>query len=329
MVDWTAAIEMIRAHRHFLVTTHFQADGDAVGSEQAMAMILRQLGKDVVILNDDPVPRNYRFLDPQNGHEVFDAARSADRLARCEVAVVLDCGAWSRLGRLGEALREMATPILCIDHHRSNEGFGPVCVIDESACAVGEMVYDLAGAVGVQVDAAMASALFVAIGTDTGWFRFSNTTARAFELAVELMKRGASPHELYSHVYDNLRPERLRLLSQALETLRYECCGRLAWFKITREMFQQCGADEEDVEGFVDVVRCVRGVEVVILFREGPDGRTKVSLRSKGEADVGKIAGAFGGGGHARAAGIRFRESLDESIEKVLARARHHLGRTG
>jgi len=325
MIDWAEAKKLIGKHSRFLITTHINPDGDAIGTELAMASVLRSIGKEARIVNDQPTPRRYEFLDPQNEgiSHLPDVTRNL--LDWCDAVVVVDTGVWMRLGPVGELIRESKRPLLCIDHHPSNDGIGSVNIIDVNTSSVGEMVYLLAKELGVKVDQKTADALFVAIATDTGWFRFPNTTACVFEFCAELKNLGADPSRLYSQMYESFRWERMSLLSLALSTLSSECGGKIALIKITRDMFKQSGADEQDVEGFVDLVRCTKGVEVVLLFREGTDGQTKVSLRSKGNADVRVIATHFGGGGHPKASGIRFACSLEKAIGDVVAVASKHL----
>jgi len=328
MIDWAKPKKWIQAHSRFLISTHIHADGDAVGSAVALRGVLRAIGKSARIVHEAPVPRIYRFLDEQHEWLAHEPERTRQLLAWCDAVIVVDTAEWSRLGEPGIQVRRSGRPLLCIDHHRSDPGFATIDAMDTSYCATGAMVLELAQAMGARIDRAVSEALFIAIATDTGWFRFGNTTAACLRACGDLVELGARPHALFSRVYEHLRPQRMGLLVSALATLAYESDGRIAWFKITRDMFAQSGADEEDVEGFVDLVRGIKGVEVILLFREGLDGKTKVSLRAKGDTDVCAIAAQFGGGGHAAAAGLHTGEPLDEVIAAVLAAAQCALAAT-
>jgi len=277
------------------------------------------------MLNDDPVPQVYAFLNRDGRIGQYDPAGGDALLADCQAAIVADGGALERVGKVGEAIAKRGLPTLCIDHHWTNGGFATLNVIVPAAPSSASLVLDLMKAMGEQPTPREAEALYVGLATDTGWFRFPNVTADAFRQAADLVELGADPARIYEMVYENLSWPRTRLLAKAMATLESDADGRIAFFKVTRDMLRQTGATAADVEGFVDKMRELAGVEVIMMFREQDEGTTRVSLRAKHDADVGSLAVRFGGGGHRRAAGITLHEPLDSAIPKILAAARQTL----
>jgi phosphoesterase RecJ-like protein len=328
-MDWNILRELLVPGASCVLTTHYSIDGDAIGSELALAAFLRQTGAEPRIINQDPVPRIYGFLDEHNEAMVYDGSADA-AIREADLAFLLDVSAWSRIGAPAEAIQASRAKRICIDHHTTNSGIAEINMTDSTAAATAELIYDMLGAVGGEITPAIARALFVGIATDTGWFRFPNASARAFEIAACLTSRGAAPAELFSLVHEQLRWERMGLLGAGLSELQSAAGGKIAWMALTREMFERTGADSEDVEGIIDILRTIEGVEIAILFREACDGGApsiRVSLRSKNETDVSRLAEKFGGGGHIRAAGIRMRGmSLREAIDKIVAAAEETVG---
>lgn len=317
---WQRVKEILDSGRSFIVATHIFPDGDAVGAELALAHILRRLGKRVLIVNEHPVPRTYRFLDPRASAKVY-TPYMARRIAGCDAAFVVDVGALERLGRVGNDIKRIGMRTVCIDHHKTNDRFAAVNIIDTSAASTGELIHELAKTLGVPLTAAAARCLFVATATDTGWFRFANTTPRALQLAAELVEQGARPDSIYEAVYETLGWQRMALMKRVLGTLRSECDGRIAYFYATRRMLRATGASEEDTDGLVDLPRVLRDVQLTIFFRESDD-KIKVNLRSKRGPAVDQLARKYGGGGHARAAGIAMRGRLAAVMQAILADAR-------
>jgi len=318
---WAPLKKLVKPGASCVITTHYSPDGDAVGSELALAEFLGRLGARAHIINQDPIPRIYRFLEGTDAARTYSPADN-EVIRTADVIFLLDVSAWNRIGSPAEALRVSAATRVCIDHHTTNDGIADFDVVDPAASATGELIYDMLAAFDASISGAMARALFVAVATDTGWFRFANTSARVFEIAADLTRRGALPAELYACVHERLRWERLALLGRGLAEMHSAADGRIIWTAFTREMFQQTGADSEDVEGIIDLLRTTGGIDIAILFREDADGSIRVSLRSKNEADVSELAEKFGGGGHARAAGIRMTgTTLDEATRTVVAAA--------
>ncbi len=317
---WQKVKSVIRQNRSFLVTTHVFPDGDAVGSELALALILKKLGKKVTVLNDHSLPKIYQFLDP--GHIAKVYGEKHHRLIEaCDAALIVDVSTLERMGQIGVAIRRAGIPTVCIDHHRTNSHFADLNVVDGTSASTGEMVDALAKSLRVPITPRMAACLFVSVATDTGWFRFSNTTAHALRIAADLVEKGAKPEQLREAVHETLEWPRMALMKRMLETLKSECGGRIAYFHLTDKMLQETGASQEDTEGFVDIPRVLRGVKVIIFFRE-VGKKVKVSIRSKSGPRVDELARKHGGGGHARAAGIVMDQPLAKAMKAVLADAR-------
>ncbi|HTQ79947.1 MAG TPA: bifunctional oligoribonuclease/PAP phosphatase NrnA [Thermoanaerobaculia bacterium] len=307
-------LRKIRQGNRFLLVSHINPDGDAIGSELGLARILRRLGKGAVVWNHDRTPSLYEPLpgsdrihvgeDPPAGFpEKFDAV------------IVLECPSPDRTG-LESFLP--ALPILNIDHHLGNQHYGVVNWVDSAAPAVGEMVYRLAQALKVSLEPEVASALYLTLVTDTGGFRFSNATPAAFEAAATLVREGAQPEQVSQWLYESQPLASIKLLGEMLPTLELHAGGRIATVRLTQEMFARAGASPGDSEGLIDHPRAIAGVEAVALIREREDGSQKVSLRSRGEVDVEKIARHHGGGGHRNAAGFAL-EGEGEAIRKQVA----------
>lgn len=306
-------LRRLRAGRRFLLVLHVRPDGDSIGSTLALASALRRLGKEAVVVAADPIPAGLAFLE---GAEDCRTAAQVD--GEFDAAIFLDCAGLDRIGAALEAVKRCRT-ILNVDHHGSNPRFGDVNVIDPEAAAVGEMTAEVIRALGVGLDAGMATALYTAMATDTGSFRYESTRPRTYRLAAELCERGARPAEVAAHVWDNRPLSALRLLGLTLGRLRIELGGAYAWAEVDAEMLALAGADEEEIEGLVNYPRSVRGVEVAALLSATRPGEVRVSLRSNRRVDVARLAARFGGGGHARAAGCTLEGDLASAREMLLA----------
>ncbi len=301
-----------------LITTHVNPDGDGLGSQLALYHFLKARGKGATILNASPTPSSFKFLDPEG---VIQPYQPGDALPQdVDLLVALDYGKWDRLGPMTEAASNSGLPVLCIDHHPSEGEFANLELIFDHTCATGEIVYDLLNSYGGTITLPTAEALYAAIMTDTGSFRFSNTNARTHQIATELLDLGVDPAAMYSKIYESTHPERLRLLGLTLSELQISADGRIGWIAVTQEMLRKAGAKPQDTEDFVDVPRTVSGVQVSVLFIELPTGIIRISLRSKGIVRVSEIAMSLGGGGHPFAAGIRLQGPLKEAIQRVLTR---------
>lgn len=314
-----------RADRTVL-TTHMNPDGDAIGSEMAMARFLRAAGLGVSIVNTDPTPENFRFLEDETvGAEVYDPAVHDPLLRSVGLVMLLDNSAPDRLGRMEPVVRSLSSKVLCVDHHATQGTPWAHNLIDESACATSVIVFDLMTASGHRPDVRTAEAIYAGLSTDTGFFRFGSTTPEAHLIAAELLRIGVEPARTYREVFERNSPAYTRLLGQALAGLRLEGDGAIVSVRITRAMEASCDAAGVDTSEMATSLLAIDGIRVALLFRELAGGRVKVSLRSKGALDVYHLAVEFGGGGHRNASGIVREGPLDEVAEAVVRRAREML----
>ena len=302
-----------REHQRFAILSHVRPDGDALGSQLALALSLKQLGKDVRVWNEDGMLEKYSFLaraqlltKPPSGAEDVD------------VAIALDTAIQNRLGTAFQAIRT-AKIWVNIDHHPSNPGYGDLVYVDPTAPATGQILFELIKSERLPFDRAIAENLYVAISTDTGSFQYPNTTARTFEIAAELVRAGVDVGRINQQVFENYPRRRVELLRELLRTMRFEGGGRVASFSLSLKTAAELGVLPEDNEGLIDHLRAIRGVIVAVFFEELTDGKVRVSMRSKSEkTDVCAICQKFGGGGHTLAAGARVRGSLAEVEQKIL-----------
>jgi phosphoesterase RecJ-like protein len=302
-----------REHQRFAILSHVRPDGDALGSQLALALSLEQLGKDVRVWNEDGMLEKYSFLaraqlltKPPSGPEDVD------------VAIALDTAIQNRLGTAFQAIRT-AKIWINIDHHPSNPGYGDLVYVDPTAPATGQILFELIKSERLPFDRAIAENLYVAISTDTGSFQYPNTTARTFEIAAELVRAGVDVGRINQQVFENYPRRRVELLRELLRTMRFEGGGRVASFSLSLKTAAQLGVLPEDNEGLIDHLRAIRGVIVAVFFEELTDGKVRVSMRSKSEkTDVCAICQKFGGGGHTLAAGARVRGSLAEVEQRIL-----------
>lgn len=320
-VTRSEAAGLIRKAQRLLFFLHVSPDGDSIGSSLAMVRALRKAGKDAIIVGVDPVPRVFRYL--QGWDTYFVPWEQVE--GQWDLSVFMDCG---DLHRVGAALPVVSrAPVtLNVDHHKSNGLFGDYNYVEYDRAACGELAYLLLQELGLEVDREMAEHLYTTLSTDTGSFRFENVRPDTLRIAADLLERGAHPETVAQQVYDNNSWGHLKLLGMALAGMRTDADGKAAYVTVTRAMMAEAGAEPEDTEGIVDFPRTLSGVEVGAIFREAPEpGKVKVSLRSQRWLDVSAVAGEFGGGGHARAAGISMQGELGECVEKVLASLRRAL----
>lgn len=322
--------QLATAHR-VILTTHVNADGDGTGSQAALGSWLLRTGRRPVIVNPTPFPGLFAFLlegldipvhCPVEGPDARAAA--AEVVREADLVVSLDTGEAARLGPVMPLIESHR--ILTIDHHPPvTPALGEPSVRDASAAATGELIYDLLVGAGDQPTEAEARALYAAIVTDTGSFRFGNTSSRVHHIAAELLDRGVVAETMYGRLYGGYTRSRLALLERALAGLRVH--GRLpvAWIRLTHADMTETGADRDDVEGIVEYARRLRGIEVAVLLRELPEGKTKISFRASGGTDVAAAARELGGGGHVKAAGALLDSPLDEAEARVLAVLEHAL----
>jgi phosphoesterase RecJ-like protein len=312
--------QIIKENNSFLITSHIRPDGDSIGSQLALGRILERLGKEVMIVNHDPVPPVYDFL-PGSEKIVRKLCSPRD----FEIAFVLDSPDFSRLGSTKELVKK-AKVIVNIDHHLGNGEFGKYNYIDVQASAVGEEIYELLNLMELEIDKEIALYLYVGILADTGSFQQSNTTARTHEITARLIELGnVKPAEIYHRIYEIQPPSVIKLLGMTLATLGISRDGQIAWMIVTGEMFKRSKTTPAATENFINYVRSVGGNRVAVLFIEMPADEVKVSFRSQDRINVNAIARTFGGGGHLRAAACTIKGDLPEVKKMVLAKVRQEL----
>ncbi len=315
-----------RAGRSVAISTHINADGDGCGSEAALARILTAMGMSVKIVNPTPWPDTYDFL---LGPDVVDAtAEGSSALKKADLLVVLDISDVKRLGNLADTVRGLKTSKIVIDHHiPSDEPPSTDMLADTTACATGELIYDLAITLNAEITPEMAVALYVAILTDTGGFRFSNTSARCLAVASQLLAAGVEPEEMYRRLYASHPIGRLHLLRDALATLEVDPAYGISWISVAAGAAEEYGLKSEDLEGLAEHPRSVGGTRMAIFFRDLGHGKIKASFRSTGDVNVNEFARQFGGGGHAKAAGALIPGTIDEVRHTVVNAAREFVGK--
>lgn len=304
-VDLAGIKRIIELNKKFVLTTHVNPDGDGLGSELALHRVLKKLGKEASIFNHSAMPKNYEFLDPDADIQKFQPQQHSDTVLTADVIFVFDTNQPERLRTLQPYVQESKGIKICVDHHLDKDDFADHYLIDEHASACGEIVYRLIVELDDSyIDPHVARALYAAIMTDTGSFRFPRTDPEIHRIAAHLIERGADPTEIYQMVYESWHPGRFLLLGRALSGMKLEYEGRLAYLVITRSMLEETATSPEDTDNFTTFPMSIAGVVIGIMFAELDDG-VKISFRSKGDIPINELAKAFGGNGHKNAAGAR------------------------
>jgi phosphoesterase RecJ-like protein len=319
----------LKPGQRICITTHVNPDGDGLGSEAGLVHLLKARGIDAVVTNPSPTPDRFHFLfrDLPGVERTHEAVKE---LRRADLILVLDISDVGRLGMLTQTVLERGVPVACVDHHVSAGHLpdGPRYV-DPDASATGELIFQLAQGNGWPLTRLAARALYVAILTDTGAFRFSNTRPAVLRTAAALLETGLDPEQIYLDVYANAPEGRARLLAETLQTLVVEPEFGLAWVTVPPGALERLGVTADDLDGIVEVPRSIAGVRMALLFREIAAGRVKVSLRSVGMVDVAAFSRPYGGGGHTKASGLSLEGSIAEVQTTVLAAARQYLSGNG
>jgi len=307
----------IRKRETFLITTHVNPEGDAIGSSLALALALSSIGKKVEVITQDPVPKGLKFLPSS---DTIKQAKSIDR--RFDAVITVDCGDLERVGFL--KIDNIPGDILInIDHHVTNKGFGAVNFV-EDAVASAQLIYDIMKRLNISLTPDIATCIYTSIMTETGSFRYSNTTSETFKIAQEMVSAGAMPWNIAEQIFNRNNIGRIKLLGLILESLDRSDDGKISWITVKEQMYRETGTSKEDVEDFINFPRSIEGVEVAILFRESNQG-WKISLRSNGKVDVSNMALEFGGGGHSMAAGFFIQGGHEEVKKRVVNSARSFL----
>ena len=318
-------INHIKEASHILLASHSEPDGDAVSSLLALGLAIGKLGRKTTIYNASPIPAVYRFLP-----SVERIVRHIKKANTYDLALVLDCGNLPRVGEAHSTVSQIPV-VINIDHHISNTGFGDIQLVDPLACSTAEIVYRLIKAMDVPIDNAMATSLYTGILTDTGSFRFSSTNQAAFAISQEMAELGVEPHDVAQHVYGTYSLGRIKLLNLALDSIEISDNGKLSIMTVTGAMFAETRTQPEDADGMINYARRIEDVKVAALIHEQKNGTTNsngrcryhVSLRSDGSVDVAAIAGSFGGGGHASAAGFQVETTLTKLKSDITALAQN------
>lgn len=305
-------IQVIKGASKIALLPHISADGDALGSSLALALALKKNNREVDILLEEEIPQIYSFLPG-----IQYSKRYYRKLTGYDLVVAVDAG---DLGRLGKRLEvfESAIVTVNIDHHSTNSEFAVHNYVDTRSAAVGEMIYQLIDSMGVELDKDISTCIYVAIATDTGGFRFSNTTSLTHRIASELINKGINVADISQRVFDTTSYEKVKLLGAAIDALELLENGKVAFISLSNQIIRQNGAKEEDCDGIVNIGRNIRGVKVAAMLRQLETGEVKVNLRSSSDIDVSAIASLYSGGGHKKAAGYTVKGNLDEVKNRLL-----------
>lgn len=326
---WQEFKEVLDRFQKFVLTTHVNPDGDGLGSQIALASLIRYLGKEAKIVNPNGTPTNYRFIDIDNEIISFEEAEGREMVERCQAIILLDCSDFKRLGReMSSRVRELRAFKACIDHHLTVGSGFDLMLVDERAPATGMLIYQLISSLKGGVNYKEALALYTAIMRETGSFRFSNTTPEVHKVVAELMGLGIDPQMVYEEVYEKSSLGRLKLLGNLLANTEMDREGRMAWIVAPKELIKGYGVTDAELDGFIDYPRALADVELVIFFIEKGD-RVRISFRSKGKLDVNRLAQRWGGGGHKNASGATIYDSLQEAMNQVLAASKEALENLG
>ena len=320
-------LSRLLSHDRLLLSTHIRPDGDAIGSELGLAFFLRKLGKQVDIINSDSPPYNLGWLPGIDDVETFDGSLPQLKLAAdADAIVVLDTNALHRLGRLAPTVRDATAEKLLIDHHTSPESWFTATYARDTASSTGELVYELICEHDARlIDTEIATALYTAIMTDTGSFRYDSVTPRIHRIVADLLERGdIRPSPIHTSVFDTRSMEGLRLLGLALETITLRYGGQLGYMVVSQRMVHESNSSLQETEGFVNYALSIEGVKAAVIFSETDSG-VKMSFRSKGKTHVNEWARAFGGGGHRNASGAYVTRSIEEVVDAVVEAAPRYL----
>ena len=309
--------------KSILITTHVAPDGDAIGSALALKIALDRMGKGPRVGLSDPVPEFLRFLPEADSIETAECVGGP-----FDLALVLDCGSLDRVGKCENAVVS-SRKVANVDHHTTNTHFADINWVDSEAAATAQMAAGIIRDLGVEFDPDIAACLFAGLSTDTGSFRYSNTSADTFRVAAALVDAGARPWEIAQNIYDTKPYKSLSALAEAILGIQFSSGGLIASMEITAEMMERHGITESETEGFIGYARSIEGVEVAVAFREVEDGLIRIGFRSKEKVDVAEIAAEYGGGGHVRASGCTVPGPLAEVKSNVITRLNRALAEAG
>ena len=311
---------MLKKNKKFLISSHRSLEGDAIGSQLALAELLNGMGKQAIPLSPEPIPETYRFLPGIKN--IKDATKI--KIFDYDVACVVDCTDLDRIGDNRKFL-DYNRPLINIDHHISNTYFGAINWVEPKMSSTGEQIYHLFKEAKINISKNAALYIYVAILTDTGSFRYANTTANTHRIAAELIEKGLDPTYIYRRIYEGAHRSRLALLSTVLSTLDLTRDGKIAWVKVTKDMLKKHKTGMRATEDFINFPRSIKGVKIAIAFRQVGKYVIKVSFRSNEGVDICKLAKLFGGGGHPSASACTLLMNMPEAEQAVLSKAKRHL----
>jgi len=304
-------INHLKNSNHIIIASHKDPDGDAIGSLIAMGLALEALNKNITLYNESPIPSAYRFLP-----SVERIVRQIKGTNTYDTAIILDCADFQRIGKLSSVISKIPV-IINIDHHITNTIFGNFNLIDTSACAATVIIYNLLKEMALPINSAIATSIYTGILTDTGSFRFSNTTKSAFAICEKMVEAGVDPYNVAMHVYGRYSLGQIKLLNMALESIEISDNGKMSIMILTKNMFDETGTRHEDSNGLINYAKSIENIKIAALIHE-LSHNYHVSLRSDGTVDVAMIAGSFGGGGHYRAAGFNIESTLSDIKTQML-----------
>ena len=304
MLDWKKLNQKILSSSRIVLSTHQNPDGDGLGSASAMYHYIKSLEKDCKIIHISDFPNQYDFLNQNNAIETYNESDHYEWMQTSDLALIFDIGAYHRLGILGDILNNNNIYTVNIDHHPDlNDGRFNDNYINIDAAATGEMVYDFLIDNNINLNQLMAQGIYTAVMTDTGSFRHNNTNQKSHKIAMDCIDYGIDNSKIYQSIYENRSKAQVSLLAKVIDNLRYDSDGQIASFIISREMIESSGAIPQDIDGFTDFVRTIKGVEISIMIYESDSNRCRINFRSKGKYKINDVAKSFGGGGHKFAAG--------------------------
>ncbi len=322
MMDWENIYQEIEKANSIMLTTHENPDGDGIGSIVALYTHLMIKGKECRILLTSRLPEEYRFLDPGNKFEFFDKVKHTEWLGNVDLAILLDIGNYTRTGRMWNVIQQNGTTVVNIDHHPYPNGHPfTINISDINASATGELIYSYLKTVDPGcLSKKVYEAIYIAIMTDTGSFSYNNTNVICHEIAANAIKAGVNTAKIHQKIYGSSSRSRIKLLAAVAANLQFTYNDKLVWFKITKEMMKEANAIKDDVDGFTDFARAIKGVEVSLMIFENVDNSCRINFRSKGYYSINKIAQYFGGGGHSFAAGAKATGKISDVASKVVAK---------
>jgi bifunctional oligoribonuclease and PAP phosphatase NrnA len=312
----TAADRFLREHDHYLVVSHMNPDGDAASSTYAVGLVLRMLGKSYTLVNEGTVPDKFLAIASEQNIQAW--ANTQQALAFSHV-ICVDCADYSRVGGVQGWIAPDAR-ILNIDHHATNDRYGEINVVREDAASTTEVLFDLFEHMGLTIELDLAECLYTGLLTDTGGFRYANTSPKVLEIASRLIRVGVNSSHLAELYLEKITLSHIELLKRSLSTLTMHASGKISWLYVTTDDIKASSASDEDLEGLVNYPRNIDGVEVGLLFKQKDADTVKVSFRSAGLVDVSLVAQSFGGGGHKRASGCTIKGTIEEAIQQVVAK---------